>query len=483
MDYRDTLNILDTQGKNKKMYPKQVNGTLYKLRNIFGWLLLAFLFTAPFVKIGGQPLLLFNIIERKFIIFGQIFFPQDFPIFALAMLTFIVFIALFTVVFGRVFCGWACPQTIFMELIFRKIENLIEGDANQQRKLDAAEWTNEKIFKKTLKHTIFIAISFVIANIFLAYLVGVEALQQLITHSPLHHVRLFISLVVFTMVFYYVFAKFRELVCIIVCPYGRLQSVLLDKKSIVVAYDFVRGEPRGKLQKDNSAATLSKQANNNQSKNNQTKITTEENTPKGDCIDCKLCVQVCPTGIDIRNGTQLECINCTACIDVCDEVMLKIDKPTKLIRYDSMQGIAEKIPLRFNSRIVAYSVVLVALMGLLSYFLLSRKPVEITILRTPGMLYQQPDSLTISNLYNLELVNKTNEKTEITLKIKEDIGIIKFVSQEKTLTLQGQEIFKTSFFIYIPKNKIQKMNTKLYIQAYRHGELMSETKTSFAAPN
>lgn len=469
MDFRDTLNILDAQGATKKMYPKQVNGTLYKLRNLFGWVLLVFLFSAPFIKIKGQPLLLLNVLERKFIIFGNIFFPQDFPIFALAMLTFVVFIALFTVVFGRVFCGWACPQTIFMELIFRRIENFIEGDANQQRKLDAAPWTNEKIMKKTAKHVIFWLISFLIANIFLAYLVGADELQSLITHSPAHNLTLFVSLIIFTFAFYYVFARFRELVCIVVCPYGRLQSVLLDNKSIVVAYDFVRGEPRGKLQKEKTSP--------------QKEAKIAENAPKGDCIDCKLCVQVCPTGIDIRNGTQLECINCTACIDVCDDVMEKINKPKKLIRYDSIEGIKEKKPLRFTTRIVAYSAVLVALLSLLSYLLLSRKAVEMTVLRTPGMLYQQPDSLTVSNLYNLELVNKTNETTQITLKVKDDLGIIKWVTQEEKLQLKGQEIFKTSFFIYIPKNKLQKMNTKIYVQAYRNGELLTETKTSFAAPN
>jgi cytochrome c oxidase accessory protein FixG len=463
MDFRDTIGVLDSKGANKRMYPKEVNGFLYKARNVFGLSLLAFLFAAPFIKINGQPLLLLNILERKFIIFGQIFFPQDFYLFALAMLTFMVFVILFTVVFGRVFCGWACPQTIFMELVFRRIEHWIEGDANQQRKLNEGKWTTEKIWKKSLKHTIFWIVSFLIANTFLAYIVGIEELQKLITHSPLHNITLFIALIIFTTVFYYVFAKFRELVCIVVCPYGRLQSVFLDNKSIVVAYDFVRGEPRGKLKKNDTQSPAE--------------------TPKGDCIDCKLCVQVCPTGIDIRNGTQLECINCTACIDVCDEVMEKIAKPKKLIRYDSMEGITQKKPLRFTTRIAAYSVVLTLLLGVLTYLLISRKPVAMTILRTSGMLYQQPDSLTISNLYNVELVNKTPNAMDLEFRIKENIGTIKFVNDAKTLHLPSQNDVKGVFFVLIPKKDIHQLSTKITIQIYQKNELLNEQKTTFLSPS
>jgi cytochrome c oxidase accessory protein FixG len=457
--FRDTLGVLDKQGSAKRMYPKKVDGVFFKARSVFGYALLAFLFAAPFIKIDGQPLLLLNVLERKFVIFGNIFFPQDFPIFALAMLTGLVFIIVFTVAFGRVFCGWACPQTVFMELIFRRIEYWIEGDWTQQKKLNEGKWTTEKIWKKTLKHSIFWLVSFLIANTFLAYLVGIEELQKLATTSPFDNLTLFVGLVIFTSVFYYVFAHFRELVCIVVCPYGRLQSVLLDKKSIVVAYDFVRGEPRGKIEKNKVEAT-----------------------PKGDCIDCKLCVHVCPTGIDIRNGTQMECINCTACIDACDEVMVKIGKPKKLIRYDSLQGITDKIPLKFNTRLVAYTAVLLLLSSLLTYFLVSREPVELTVLRTPGMLYQQPDSVTISNLYNAEIVNKTADNLNLEVKVKDNLGTIKLVTQNATIAVPKQEVAKTSFFILIPKKSLTSYNTKLYVQVYANGKLMTESKTSFASP-
>src|SRR5690606_12945541 len=223
------------------------------------------------------------------------------------MLIVMVCIVLFTAVFGRVWCGWTCPQTIFMELIFRRIEYLIEGDWTQQRKLNEGPNTDAKAWKKLLKHSIFLLISFAISNIFLAYIIGSDALFKIMTDPLEQHIGGFISIVVFTLVFYGVFAYVREIVCTTICPYGRLQGVLLDEQSMTVAYNEKRGEPRGKLRKG------------------------ETDNDKGDCIDCNLCVQVCPTGIDIRNGIQMECVSCTACIDACDAVMEKIHKPKRLI--------------------------------------------------------------------------------------------------------------------------------------------------------
>lgn len=233
------------------------------------------------------------------------------------MITFFVFIILFTVVFGRVWCGWACPQTIFMEMVFRKIEYWIEGDAAKQMKLKNMPWTAEKIFKRVLKYVIFMAISLLIAHTLMAYLIGVDKVIDIVTASPYEHWSGFLGMLFFTGIFFWVFSYFREQACIAVCPYGRLQGVLLNKDSMAVSYDFKRGEPRGKIKKG------------------------EIQEGQGDCIDCKLCVHVCPTGIDIRNGTQLECVNCTACMDACDEVMTKVNRPKGLIRIASYNGIVE----------------------------------------------------------------------------------------------------------------------------------------------
>jgi cytochrome c oxidase accessory protein FixG len=349
-----------------------------------------------------------------------------------------------------------------MEMVFRRIEHWIEGDANQQRKLDNAAWTTEKIMKKTAKHTLFLLVSFLIANTFLAYLVGSKELLKLVTHSPFEHLTLFVSLLVFTGAFYIVFAKVRELVCIVACPYGRLQSVLLDNKSMVIAYDFVRGEPRGKLKKNTVAPA---------------------ETPKqGDCIDCKLCVQVCPTGIDIRNGTQLECINCTACIDACDDVMDKIGKPKKLIRYDSMEGITENKPFGFTKRMASYSVVLVLLMTLLSYFLITRKPLDVVVMRTQGQLYQEIDSVTVSNLYNVEFVNKTPETMKVWLRVKDLPAKINWVNSQTTIEINSGEVLKTTLFIETSKKTFNKTSNKIVLEVMNGDEVLTEAKTTFLAP-
>ncbi len=316
--FRDSLSTVSKEGKRKWVYPKKPSGKFYNARTIVSIILLAILFGTPFIKVDGHPFVLFDVIHRNFIIFGILFGPHDFFLFGLLMITFIVFIFLFTVVFGRVFCGWICPQTIFMEMVFRKIEYWIEGDFRQQMALNKSPWTSEKIFKKTSKQSIFFTISFIISNFFLAYLIGMDQLIKIVTDPPSEHINGLMAMLAFSGVFYWVFSSFREQACTMVCPYGRLQGVLLDQDSVVISYDYVRGEPRGKIRKS------------------------ETQDKKGDCVDCHLCVDVCPTGIDIRDGVQLECVNCTACIDACDDVMDKIKKPRGLIRYDSLNGIENK---------------------------------------------------------------------------------------------------------------------------------------------
>ncbi|MDO8993292.1 MAG: cytochrome c oxidase accessory protein CcoG, partial [Daejeonella sp.] len=391
-NFRDHIpSINDTGNKRKWMYPQIIKGKLYKYRDIVSYALLALLFSSPFIKINGEQMILLNVMERKFVFFGIIFWPQDFYLFVLALLTFMVFIVMFTAIFGRVWCGWACPQTIFMEMVFRKIENWIEGDWIHQQKLNQAPLSFEKIAKKTAKHSIFIFISFLISNIFLAYIIGSDELIKIMSEPLGQHISGFISILIFTMVFYIVFSYLRELVCTVICPYGRLQGVLLDNQSIIVAYDYERGEPRGKILKN-----------------------TEQNL--GDCIDCKVCVHVCPTGIDIRNGTQLECINCTACIDACDMVMEKINRPKRLIGFMSEDQIKTKSPLKLSRKVYAYSVVLLILFSVLSFMLVSRSDIATTVLRAGGTLYQLRDNGTVSNLYNAELVNKTTKMVKFEMR-------------------------------------------------------------------
>jgi len=455
--YRDELSNVDKKGNRLWIFPKKPKGNFYNYRTYFSWFLMALLFSGPFLKLNDRPLLLLNVLERKFIIFGMIFWPQDLNLFALLMLSFVIFIVLFTVLFGRVFCGWACPQTIFLEMLFRKIEYLIDGDYQQQKKLMDQEWNANKIFKRVLKHAIFWILSFIIANTFLGYIIGIDELKLLAWDGPFAHAGKFASLLIFTTVFYFVFARLRELVCIFICPYGRLQGLMLDKNSIVVAYDFVRGEPRGKIKK-------------------------EETQTKGDCIDCKLCVNVCPTGIDIRNGTQLECINCTACIDACDEVMVKIDKPKGLVRMASINNINFGTKFNLNLRTGAYGVVLIALFSVFLYLLVTRKLVETTLLRTPGMMYQHQENDKISNLYSIEFVNKTFNELPIELiLIKPAKGEIRFVDG-KDIILHKESVGKSSFFLVLNSADIKKNSSDVEIEVWSNGKIIEQMKTKFNAP-
>jgi cytochrome c oxidase accessory protein FixG len=454
--FRDTVATISEDGNRNWIYPKKPKGDFYNKRTAVSIFFLILLFAGPFMKINGHPLMLFNILERKFILFGIAFWPQDFHLFVLAMLTFIVFIILFTALFGRIWCGWACPQTIFMEMVFRKIEYFIEGDYMQQKALNAESPNPVKFRKKFLKNSIFFLISFIIANTFLAYIIGIDELFKIISEGPSQHMGGLISLTIFTLVFYGVFTKFREQACIVVCPYGRLQGVLLDKNSVVIAYDYKRGEPREKLHKG-------------------------QERKAGDCIDCHQCVQVCPTGIDIRHGTQLECVNCTACIDACDSIMDKIEKPRGLIRYTSENAIAKGIKFKVTTRIIGYSVVLFILLGALITLLAIRTDVEATILRTPGMLFQELPNQKVSNLYNIKVVNKTFKNLPIEIKIVEPQGSIQWIGKNFT-ELKEQDIAEGEFFVILDQKDITKSKTKIKIQIISQGKILGEEETNFIGP-
>jgi cytochrome c oxidase accessory protein FixG len=396
-------------------------------------------------------LFLFNIIDARFIFFGKVFLPQDFIILGIGMLTFLLFIIVFTLAFGRVFCGWACPQTIFLEMIFRRIEFWIEGNANKQKLADSKPATTGYYLRKVAKHLIFFALSFVIANTFLAYIIGVEELFKIINEPIAEHLGGFIALMGFTAVFYAVFAFVRDLVCTVICPYGRLQSVLLDKNSIVVAYDYLRGEPRSKAKKADTT---------------------------GDCIDCGMCVQVCPTGIDIRNGTQMECVNCTACIDACNMMMEKVNRLPDLIKYASENNIAKGEKLKFTYRIKAYTAVLFVLIGLLTTLLVTRSVFDATVLRVPGQLLQENADGTISNLYRIKIVNKSNETKPYHLTLAQSHASLVFIGK-KLDSLKSLTETEETFFIKVPKDKITKRKDYFTVRIMSGADVIQTKKISF----
>ena len=457
--YRDHISTVDESGKRVWVYPKKPKGKFTNYRMLVSILLLLFLLAGPFISINGEPFLLMNILERKFVIFGQVFWPQDFHLAVIGMITTVVFIILFTIVFGRIFCGWLCPQTIFMEWVFRRVEYWIEGDYMKQKKLDRQDGDAEKVFKKASKHLIFLAISGVIMHTFMAYLIGVDQTWHLIQSGPTEKPVAFVVMVALTGMFYGVFSRLREQVCTTICPYGRLQGVLLDRKSIVVAYDYQRGEARGKYRKGEDRSV--------------------EN--KGDCIDCKQCVYVCPTGIDIRNGTQLECVNCTACMDACDSIMDAIGKPRGLVRYDSEDHIETKTPFVFTGRMKAYTLALLALAGVLVTLLIIRSDLETTIFRTPGMMYQERPDGTISNLYQLKILNKSNNTYPVEFELMEPTGRIEMVGEEMVLRKQGIEA--GAFFIIINPAELDGLSTSVRVGVFSEGKLLETVKTRFLGPS
>jgi cytochrome c oxidase accessory protein FixG len=458
-EFRDSIATVDEKGKRIWIYPKSPSGYFHRLRIVVTVILLSFLFAGPFIRIGGEPLLLLNIFDRRFVIFGQAFWPQDFVLLALLLIVFFVFVILFTVVFGRIWCGWMCPQTLFMEMVFRKIEYWIEGDANAQRRLQKAPWTAEKVGKKGLKQLVFIAISILIAHTAMAYLIGPAQVVEIVRHSPMDNLAGFAGLTGFTVVFYSVFAYFREQVCVAICPYGRLQGVLLGKESIVVAYDWLRGEPRGKLNKTATPVAVN-----------------------GDCVDCKLCVHVCPTGIDIRNGTQLECVNCTACIDACDDVMLKINKPKGLIRYASHNSIQNGIQKLFTGRVIGYTAILFVLIAILGFSILTRSVVETTVFKVPGTLYQIAEGGKVTNLYNIEFVNKTFENLPLELKVIEPSFATLNRPDSKPIVVAGESMLKIICFIEMPAENITQTRTVVTLGVYKDGKEIEKVKVKFIGP-
>jgi cytochrome c oxidase accessory protein FixG len=454
--FRDRIATVDETGHRKWIYAHQPKGKFYNIRSWLSVLYFIVFFGLPFVLIDGRPLFLFNVPEAKFIIFGKVFWPQDFFIFGLTMITFIVFIILFTAAFGRLFCGWACPQTNFMEMMFRKVEFWVLGDGPAQRQLKSLPWTSKKIFKVGLKHVLFYLLSFIIANFFLAYIIGIKELEKIIVEPVSEHIVGFSSILLFSAIFYAVYAFFREQACIVVCPYGRLQSVLLDKNSMIVAYDYKRGEPRGHAKKG-------------------------EATNFGDCIDCHQCVKVCPTGIDIRNGVQMECVGCTACIDACDTIMDKIGKPRGLIRYASENTIADGTPLRYTTRMKMYTALCMVLLLILSGFLISRKDITATVMRTPGILYQERGKDSVSNLYNIKLANKTVRPIDLTIALADQHGRIQMAGKPFIeVAKEGQG--SGSFFIILPRKIIKERKTELTLNLYNGDKKLVTATTNFLGP-
>lgn len=450
--FRSELASISPDGRRRWIYARKPSGRYYRWRSVVSVALLGFLFAAPFVTVNGHQFLLLNLLKREFVFFGVPFWPNDFYLVVLLFLAIVLSIVVFTATLGRLWCGWLCPQTVFMEMIFRRIEWLIEGGPREQAQRKAGPWNVDRIWRTVLKIGVFFAISFLIANTFLAYVISSDTLLNYVTDGPLAHLPLFIALVVFTLVFFLVFYRFREQACVIVCPYGRYMSALVDENTVAVTYDFKRGEGRAKWSKaDNDAKKVAQAAGT---------TTWDRPDQKGDCVDCHQCVTVCPTGIDIRNGIQLECVNCTACIDACDEVMEKVGLDRGLIRYTSATAVQKGHATWLTTRIKAYMAVWVVLMGVVVTLFAMREDLDVLVVRQSGSMWQTtPDG--VANFYLFQVINKTNDQHDVNVRVISPKGAsVKLLGAVSTVG--PNDIVKGRLLVIVP-------------DAMRHGETTSVT--------
>jgi cytochrome c oxidase accessory protein FixG len=457
--FRDRAATIDEQGKRKWVFAYKPRGRFYSARTALSYLYLLIFFALPFLKYKGEPFLLLNIIERKFVVFGFVFWSQDFYLFGITMILFVVFIIVFTVAFGRLFCGWACPQTVFMEMVFRKLEYWIDGDAPKQQALKRMPWNAEKIRKRVTKWAVFYVFSFMIGNTFLAYIIGMDAVKHIALDPWGMHTMGFLGMLAFSFVFFLVYLRFREQVCTVVCPYGRLQGVLLDRQSVVVAYDYVRGEPREKNRKG-------------------------DERKGGDCLDCNLFVHVCPTGIDIRNGTQLDCTNCTACIDACDFIMDKMDKPRGLVRYASEASITDGKPFVVTPRLKAYIVVLLVLFVGWLAILITRSTVDMEVRKVAGLLYQERDNGDVTNLYNVMFLNKSHDDfKKLHVRVLGAKAHLEWVGlKDSVIVLPKEGMLRLTGYIVMKQSAVAERQQKLKLELYDGTRLLHSEKTVFLAP-
>ena len=454
--FRNELASVARDGRRRWVYARQPSGRLYRVRTVLSVFLLAFLLLAPFITVHGQPLMLLDVLNRRFVILGTLFMPQDFYIVVVLALSVLVTIVLSTVVVGRIWCGWLCPQTIFMEMVFRKLDYLIEGSAEQQLRNDRGPRTAQVWLRKGIKHAVFFGLSFVIANVFLAWIIGAGPLFTIVTDSPRRHLPGLLAISIFSFVFYAVFARFREQACVLACPYGRMLSSLVDSQTVTVTYDTGRGEPRSRLMRR------------------------EGSKPTGDCIDCHRCVTVCPTGIDIRNGIQLECVSCTACIDACNDVMARIGRPPGLIRHTSAQRVQGGSRRLMRTRVVAYGAVWAVLVSSVVLLLATRRDLDFVILRQPGTMYATVAGGDVANFYTLEGLNRSSRVAPFSIDVLEPAGATVTILGLPQVPAYG--VLDTRLLLRLPPTAILGPTTPVRLAVRSGGQVVQRIDSAFLGP-
>jgi polyferredoxin len=462
------LSTLEADGSRRWLTPRLAKGRFWFRRRVVGYALIALFTLLPFTHINGKPAILLEVATRRFTLFGHTFLPTDTLLLALFMVSLILSVFAFTAIFGRVWCGWACPQTVYLELVYRPVERLFTGRASQGGKPrdDVPAWRTAAMY------AVFLLLSFYLANTFLAYFVGVEKLKLWVLQSPLQHFTSFTIVLVVTGLMMFDFAYWREQMCIVGCPYGRFQSVLLDRNSLIVSYDTKRGEPRGRGARGKGRGASAPAAPEPASvalrvlPSDKSSLAPEPSPlapAPGDCVDCSMCVQVCPTGIDIRDGLQLECVNCTQCIDACDAVMAKVNKPRGLIRYSSQNAIAGQAFRILRPRVVLYSVLIVGLVTLLTTLILTAAPVDMTVLRNAGRPFVMAADGQVENALHIKLTNRTEQPRTYTLSVvgRDDVKVL----SDAKLSLAAGEMRTEPMRLVAPVESFKNGSLDLTIRA------------------
>jgi cytochrome c oxidase accessory protein FixG len=417
------LPTLNADGTRNRIRPRPYSGRLLRARRWVAWALIALFVSLPLLRIHGKPAMLLDVMHRQFVLFGHTYLPTDGVLLMLLMLGIFVSIVLVTALVGRAWCGWACPQTVYMEFLFRPIERLFEGPREAQLRIDKSGMNGRRL----AKNAVYLLLAFVLANVFLSYFVGTDTLRHWMLEAPSQHVGGFSVVLVTAGLVFFDFAYFREQMCTVICPYARIQSVLLDPKSLVIGYDARRGEPRS---------------------HGKAKV-----AGHGDCIDCQACVTTCPTGIDIRQGLQLECIACGQCADACDSIMDRIKKPRGLIRYSSQAALESGKPSSMlRPRVLIYAVILLGLALGLVLVSRARPTAEVTVLRGLGAPFTEAGSDVINQL-RLKVGNRSEKTRQFSVTLV-DVPSARLVAPELPLIVKAGDQAAASFFVVIPRAEL-----------------------------
>ncbi|MEM8486072.1 MAG: cytochrome c oxidase accessory protein CcoG [Bacteroidota bacterium] len=429
----EVMATLGKDGRRKWVYPTLSLGKHHKRRKLFGWALIVLFVALPIIQINGKPAVLIDFVHREFALFGLLLYPTDTLLLLLLMISTVLGVGLFTALLGRVWCGWACPQTVYLEFVFRPIEKWIEGKEHIQRRRDAGPWNWDKIWRKSLKFLIYLAISLALAHVFISYFLGWSNLIDWIQRPPQENWGFFVMMAGTTGLILYDFGYFREQMCTIACPYARMQSVLLDEDSMIVSYDPNRGEPRKKRSKKIIAKELA-----------------GEVPAQGDCIDCFACVRTCPTGIDIRDGLQMECIACAQCIDACDVIMEKIDKPKGLIRYTSENELLGKSTHKIRPRTLVYSALMLSVAVALVAMVFSRGAFDINVGRSVGEPFTVLPDGRIANRLRFRVRNQQQQATAFSITTIQPADTKVQVIGASPVQLAPEEMKRVEAWIVIP---------------------------------